>query len=116
MNEELTLDDTLSTWSSLISAEEDWTGARCINRPDEFCPREDIMTDENWTKKVALESAKECITCPAFKQCKKSLLEQLDDDDLKPTGIMAGVILVQKSDKQIRNALEKVERRRQPHP
>lgn len=98
--------------AQILGTEVEWSGARCINRPDEFCPKEDIMTDEKWTKQIAPARAKECLGCPAFEQCEKMLLEEMDAEDLHPTGIMAGVVLVQKSKKQILNALERVKNNR----
>lgn len=103
-------------WAATLNAEYNWDGAKCLNRPDEFCPKEEIMTDEKWTKQVAPDRAKECLKCPAFEQCKQFLLEQLEAEDLSPTGIMAGVVLVQKSQKQILNALAKVEKVRASSP
>lgn len=70
------------------------------------------MTTSEWTKGIAPEKARECIGCPRFEQCEMSLLNQLDDEDLSPTGIMAGVVLVQKSQAQILKALDRVKAQR----
>lgn len=98
--------------AQMFSSGTDWTGAPCVDRPEEFCPGEHIMTTSEWTKGIAPERAKECIGCPVFDQCKNSLLNQLDDEEISPTGIMAGVVLVQKSKAQILKALGKVENQR----
>lgn len=99
-------------FSELLGRDSVWEGAKCLNRPDEFCPREDIMMTPEWTKSTAPQVAKECLDCPVFTQCKTSLLEQLEDEDISPTGVMAGVVLVQKSQSQIKNALARVEKER----
>jgi len=96
----------------LFGSESDWEGAKCLNRPDEFCPDEDIMSTTEWTKGIAPAVAEECLRCPVFEQCKDSLLEQFNDPDATPTGVMAGVVLVQKSKPQILKALGRVESKR----
>lgn len=100
----------------ILNINTDWTGAKCINRPAEFCPGEDIMTTSEWAKGTAPARAKECISCPLFDKCETLLMDQLEDEDLSPTGIMAGVVLVQKSPAQILKALAKVKNIRTPHP
>lgn len=89
----------------------DWSGALCIGRT-EFCPDEDLMAEPRWAKEIAPGLAQECLGCPRFDQCEESLLAQLGNPDISPTGIMAGVTLVQKSGAQILSALNKVKDRR----
>lgn len=98
--------------TQMFNSATDWSGARCVDRPAEFCPGEDIMTTSEWTKGVAPERARECITCTRFEQCELSLLSQLADEEISPTGIMAGVVLVQKSQAQIMKALDRVKTQR----
>lgn len=85
----------------------DWTGATCVGKPEEWCPGEDLMKTEEWTKKTAPAAAQACLTCPLFDQCASYLEEELDKPDTPLAGVLAGVLVYQKSDAQIRKALDR---------
>lgn len=84
-----------------------WDGASCAGRPEEFCPGEDVMMTPEWTKETAPRVAQECLECPLFEQCDEYLTRELADPEAALSGILAGVMVVQKSRDQIMKALGK---------
>lgn len=93
----------------IFSATHEWEGATCLNRHDEFCPKEEIMIDPNWVKVTAPTVAVECFSCPLFAQCRDFLVEQMNDEEVPTVGVMAGVVLMQKSNAQIQKGIERAE-------
>lgn len=102
-------DTKQSTPLQLFAASHTWDGATCLNRQDEFCPKEEIMIEPHWVKVTAPNVATECFTCPLFEQCRDFLIEQMNDEEVPTVGVMAGVVLMQKSNAQIQKALERSE-------
>lgn len=85
----------------------DWTGATCVGKPEEWCPSEDLMKTDEWTKKIAPAAAQKCLGCPLFEQCGRYLESELDKPDTPLAGVLSGVLVYQKSDAQIRKALDR---------